>query len=190
MTRRRICQAAELLFARDGYGATTLRAIAAEAGVAVQTVYAVFGSKAGILETLRDGVRDDPEAESLFRAALSEPAAAQRLELFARSIRRRWERGASVVMIHRDAALTDPAVRAGVEDVLERRRVGLRHLADALASDLTAGTGPEQAAAVLDALTLPEVWAELVDVHGWTPDEYEAWLSESLQRQLLSRPSA
>ncbi len=54
VTRRRIVAAARVLFARDGYGATTLRGIATEAGVAVQTVYAVYGSKAGTLAALLD----------------------------------------------------------------------------------------------------------------------------------------
>ncbi len=131
VTRRRIADAAETLFANDGYGATTLRAIASRAGVAVQTVYAVFGSKAGILEALRERVVHDPEAEALFSAALEEPRARLRMELFARSIRRRWEHGATILIIHRDAALTDPAVRTGVEGVLLRRRAGLRDLASA-----------------------------------------------------------
>lgn len=45
-TRERIVQAARKLFARNGYDATTLLAVAQEAAVAVQTVYATYGSKA------------------------------------------------------------------------------------------------------------------------------------------------
>jgi len=186
VTRRRISDAAQALFARDGYGATPLRKIAAEAGVAVQTVYAVFGSKSGILEGLLARVVHDPEAERLFADAMSEPRAEERLALFARSIRLRWEHGASIIIIHRDAALTDPGVRAGVERVLERRRAGLRSLTDALEPDLARGLDPVRAAAILDALTLPELWSELLDIHGWSADEYERWLSALLTRQLLA----
>lgn len=189
VTRRRIADAAETLFANDGYGATTLRAIASRAGVAVQTVYAVYGSKAGILEALRERVVRDPQAEAQFSAALSEPRARPRIALFARSIRTRWEHGATILMIHRDAALTDPNVRAGVERVLLRRRAGLRDLASALAPDLVAGLEPTRAVAILDALTMPELWAGLVDVHGWTPDEYESWLVGFLRQQLLGQPT-
>ncbi len=46
VTRRRIADAARRLFFRDGYAATTIARIATEADVAVQTVYAVYGSKA------------------------------------------------------------------------------------------------------------------------------------------------
>lgn len=41
----------------------------------------------------------------------------------------------------------------------------------------------KRATAILDALTLPEVYLELVDVQGWTPDEFEAWLGRSLRQQ-------
>lgn len=185
MTRRRIADAAATLFADDGYGATTLRAIAARAGVAVQTVYAVFGSKAGILEALRQRVVHDPEAEALFTAALAEPRAHHRLALFARSIRTRWAHGAAIVLINRDAGLTDATIRASVEQILQRRRRGLASLAQGLEPDLVSGMTTQRAAAVLDALTLAEVWMELVETQGWTADEYEAWLRQILAQQLL-----
>ena len=51
-TRRRILEAAETLFTRDGYAATTITAIAGQADVAVQTVYAVFGTKRAVLSKL------------------------------------------------------------------------------------------------------------------------------------------
>ena len=48
-TRDRIAEAARRLFADQGYGSTSIEAIAAEAGVAVRTVYAAFGAKREIL---------------------------------------------------------------------------------------------------------------------------------------------
>src|ERR1700722_10955458 len=48
-TRRRNDQAAALLFTRDGSTATTMQAIAAEAGVHVQTIYLAYGTKAALL---------------------------------------------------------------------------------------------------------------------------------------------
>lgn len=62
LTTRRILEAARRGFADAGYAATTLREIASEAGVAVQTVYAVFGSKANILRALRESVTRSPRA--------------------------------------------------------------------------------------------------------------------------------
>jgi AcrR family transcriptional regulator len=53
-TRRAILDAAAVLFVDPGYAATPLTAIAAKAGVAIQTVYKVFGSKQALLSTLVD----------------------------------------------------------------------------------------------------------------------------------------
>jgi AcrR family transcriptional regulator len=185
VTRRRIADAARTLFGSRGYGATTLQAVADEAGVAVQTVYAVYGSKAGILHALRDRVLRQPAAEMLFDDAMSEADAERKLDLFASSIRRRWEFGHDVVAIHRDAGATDPSVRAEGEQVLGIRRNGIARLARSLEAQLTSGIDLAHATAILDAVTLPEVYAELTDVGGWSADEFEAWLAKCLKNQLL-----
>src|SRR5260370_39545986 len=50
----RIVRAAHELFARDGYRATTLTAVADAAGVAHRTVYVRFGTKAALLKRAID----------------------------------------------------------------------------------------------------------------------------------------
>jgi AcrR family transcriptional regulator len=189
VTRRRIADAARLLFVRDGYGATTLQAIADEAGVAVQTVYAVYRSKPGILRELRDSIVFLADAEEAFREAMAaaasgDPGAA--LDGFARSIRIRWEVGADVVLVSREAGSTDTELRAEGNMPYERRRGGLRALVDAVRPGLRAGLETDDAVAALDALTLPDAYVELVRGLGWSPDAYEAWLARSLRRLLLA----
>ncbi|MHB8459146.1 MAG: TetR/AcrR family transcriptional regulator [Candidatus Limnocylindrales bacterium] len=186
VTRGRITNAARQLFRSQGYGATTLTAVAWEAGVAVQTIYAVYRSKPGILRALRESVLNQPEAEALFEEALRARHGDRALELFARSIRRRWEYGADIVVIHRDAATADRAVRAEVARILAIRRAGLARLARSLDGELCADVDVEHATAILDALTLPEVYLELVDVQGWTADGFEVWLRRSLKQQLIA----
>src|SRR3954452_16557682 len=51
-TRREILDAANRLFERQGYAATTMAAVAAEAGVALKTVYVAFEAKSGVLRAL------------------------------------------------------------------------------------------------------------------------------------------
>src|ERR671935_1013059 len=51
-TRREILEAAQRLFERQGYAATTMAAVAAEAGVALKTVYVAFETKSGVLRAL------------------------------------------------------------------------------------------------------------------------------------------
>ena len=53
-THRAILSSARRLFADRGYAATTMPVIALDAGVAVQTVYSVFGRKRNILFALLD----------------------------------------------------------------------------------------------------------------------------------------
>ncbi|MHB8960143.1 MAG: TetR/AcrR family transcriptional regulator [Candidatus Limnocylindrales bacterium] len=189
VTRRRIADAARLLFVRHGYGATTLGAIADEAGVAVQTVYAVFRSKPGILRELRDAIVSLTDADECFReavaaAAAGDPGAA--LDTFARSIRIRWEVGADVVLVSREAMSTDIELRAEGNLPYERRRIGMRVLVDAVGPGLRPGIEADEAIAVLDALTLPDVYVELVRGLGWSVDAYEAWLARSLRRMLVA----
>ncbi len=57
-TRRRIAAAALELFAENGFGDTTVAAIATRAGVAPQTVYATFGSKGAIVRALLDRLEE------------------------------------------------------------------------------------------------------------------------------------
>jgi TetR/AcrR family transcriptional regulator, regulator of autoinduction and epiphytic fitness len=183
VTRRRIAEAARRLFAARGYGATTLAAIAGEAEVAVQTVYAVYGSKAGILRALRESVLHQPDAGKAYEQALRERNLDRKLRLFAHSIRRRWEEGHDVVAINEEAGRTEPQVRQEVERVLSTRRSGLARFARSLPLRGAAIQDPAQATAVLDALTLPQVYQELVVVHGWSPDDFEAWLARVLSDQ-------
>jgi AcrR family transcriptional regulator len=185
VTRRRIAEAARAAFSSQGYGATTLTTIAADAGVAVQTVYAVYGSKAGILRALIEAVRDQPEADALAMAATREPDAGRKLELFGASIRRRWEFGHDVVAIGADAASTDPVMRGEIARVVAIRRAGIGRFAGTLGAGLAPDVDVTRATAILDALTLPGIYTELIDVQGWTPDAYEAWLAATLRQQLL-----
>jgi AcrR family transcriptional regulator len=87
-TRERIASAARKLFVEHGYGATTLAAIAAEAGVAEPTVYAVFGSKKGLLPALRQQMHAEVELPRLTAEATAAPDAGRKLEGWARLLRR------------------------------------------------------------------------------------------------------
>src|SRR5919206_1864609 len=92
-TRRDILDAAQRLFERQGFAATTMEAIAAEAGVALKTVYVAFETKSGLLRALwnhllRGGRDDVPIAEQdWYREILEEPDPERRLHLVARSSR-------------------------------------------------------------------------------------------------------
>lgn len=180
MTRRRILDAARQLFFRDGYAVTTLKAVAVEAAVAVQTVYAVFGSKAAILSELRAMVVNLPEADATLSAAAAEPTLERRLAGFARSIRLRWTLGGDIVKVNEDAARADSSIRVEVAATLAQRRDGIAWFVRKLELDVAPGIDVGSATAVVDALTLYDLYAQLVGFHGWSPGAYEAWLTDQL----------
>ena len=78
--RATILHAARTLFLREGYGATTLEAVAAGAGVSKMTLYRHFGSKEALFEalvhTLADGM------DGLDGSSPTEAPAQERLRAF------------------------------------------------------------------------------------------------------------
>jgi AcrR family transcriptional regulator len=186
-TRRLIVDAARRLFLERGYGVTTMDAIAAEAGVAVSTVYAIFKNKRAFLREFRAALLDEARTREIHEEARKQEDPELRLEMMAHQNRRQWEFGGSMIAIHEGAAAVDREAAAELSEVLRSRRGVMsrfvQEMKDALRPDLDAG----RATAILLALCQPAVYRELVEESGWSPDEYEAWLSEALKGQLLPR---
>lgn len=170
-----------------GYAATTIETIAAEAGVAVSTVYAIFKNKRAVLREIRMAWHESTHARQIYEEARRQPDPEQRLEMVAHANRRQWELGASLIAVYQGAAAVDPEAAAELEEALRGRRAALDRVVEgtkeALRTDLDVG----RAAAILRALCRAEVYRELVDESGWSPDEYELWLGQTLKGQLLSR---
>src|SRR6476619_2512672 len=86
-TRRRIAEAALARFSEYGYAATTMEAIAADAGVAVQTVYFTFHTKAELLlaaMTVAGGeseAQEDPVERRWFALVMAAGSGTRRLAL-------------------------------------------------------------------------------------------------------------
>jgi AcrR family transcriptional regulator len=196
-TRRDILEAAQRLFERQGYAATTVAAIAADAGVALKTVYAAFETKSGVLRalwnTLLRGDDDDAPVKerAWYREVLDEPDPRRRLRLNARNSRVVKTRIAGVLEVIRHAAPLDPdidALWARIQsDFYENQRV----IAAALGADgaLAPGLDVVRASDILWTLNHPDVWQLLVAQRGWTPEQYEAWFADATCAQLL-RPAS
>src|SRR5438094_8661699 len=113
-TRRAILDAARRLFERDGYAATTMAAIAAEAGVALKTVYVAFETKSGVLRalwnlSLRGDEGEAPVAErAWYREVLAEPDPERQLRRNAQNSAVGKQRIGAVIEMIRTAAPTDP----------------------------------------------------------------------------------
>ena len=185
VTRDMIVTAAQALFLEQGYICTTIEAIADRAGVATSTVYAIFGSKRGILRAIRDSWHERTHIREVLNNSLETTSPELRLEQLAEATRKQWQMGAEVTAIYTGAAAADPRAAAELTQALSGRREGLQTFAISLEPHLRSGLDAAHAASILQALCLPEVFDELVRRSGWSVDEYQTWLVKTLKSQLL-----
>ena len=197
-TRRRILDAAETLFTRDGYATTTIAAIAGQADVAVQTVYAVFGTKRAVLsELLAVRVVGDDDATPLqdrdhWRAMESETDPRRQLELLAAIATRIGERMGALYDVLAGAAGSDPEIAHIYRRQQQSRHDDQRRLARSLARKdaLRPGLSEAHATDIMWAIANPAMHRRLVAERRWTGDEYEHWLAHTLTCALLETESA
>ncbi|HLK56036.1 MAG TPA: helix-turn-helix domain-containing protein [Chthonomonadaceae bacterium] len=187
-TRRRIADAARSLLLTHGYAKMTVDAIAKEAGVAAPTVYAIFRSKAGILEELLDQARFGPGFAELARQAYETSEPSERLRFVARIACSIYASESTMLDLLRGAGVVKPEL-AELDKKLECRRYEAQESTILLiiqAGRLREGLDATTARDVLWGLTGRELYRMLVHERGWTADQYEAWLADTLIRALLS----
>jgi len=187
-------QAAVELFVERGYGATTIDAIAAKAGVGRKTVFTSVGSKAQALKLGIDwAIVGDDEPVPLAdrpetRAAMAEPDARRILTSFARTLLSISSRIAPLVTAAEAVTGADPEIKELTDDIRRQRRTGMGAIAAALADrgalrpDMTV----DEAADVMTVLVDPNTYMRLVVERHWDLDRAEQWLSDALVRMLLA----
>jgi AcrR family transcriptional regulator len=186
-TRQRIATAGRRLLVSKGYAAMTIDAIAREAGVAAQTVYAVFGSKIGVLNEILDEARFDESYQELVRQAISAREPRERLRYAARIARRIFDSERPVLDLLRGAGVLAPELLR-----VERERESMRYerqepMIDYLAKkkQLRPGLSRERAREILWALTSRDLYRMLVRERGWPSQDFEDWLGDTLLETLL-----
>ncbi|WP_027501520.1 TetR/AcrR family transcriptional regulator [Rhodococcus sp. UNC363MFTsu5.1] len=183
--RRKILTAARTLFTTAGYASTTIKAIATEAGVAVQTVYFVFGNKRSVLAALLDVsiAGDDEPIATLDRPwvaeAVAEPDPLTQLRIQVHAARLILDRVAPVLLAVRAAAGADAEVAQLWQTTCEHHETVLRHLMTALAGKVD-GLDVDRCVDVGLALQSPETHALLIDERGWSATDYDDWVVEAL----------
>lgn len=192
-TRKAILDAASRLFRENGYVSTTMSAIAGEAGVALDTVYASVGAKPVLFRLLIEHAlsgRDEavPALQRDYvKAMQAEPDARRKLELYAAAVRGIQERLAPLFAVLQGAAAADPDLAALWAEISERRAANMLLLAaDLIATnEVRDGMSQRQIADVIWATNSTEFYMLLVGQRGWTPGAFERWLADSWQRLLL-----
>ncbi len=189
-TRRKIVDAATELFVLDGYGATTLERIASRAGVAVQTVYFHFGNKSTVLKEAVDVavVGDDEPVAMLdrpwFDQAREEPDPYRVIALWTSYGRGIVTRVGPIMKVVRDAAAVDPAMAEQWAANEAQTASAFRVLAEQLDSMGVLRVPVEEAVAILCVLSGLDVHLALA-ARGWTPDQWERFVLDSLTHALL-----
>jgi AcrR family transcriptional regulator len=192
-TRREILEAARRLFGQRGYSATSIAAVAAEAGVAVKTVYLAFESKRGLLLALWHLLlRGDEEPVPVgerpwFREVVEEPDPDRLLRLNARNSRVVKERAGTLLEILRTAAPADAELQTLWQRIETEFYENQHTIAEQLMRNgaLRRSLDADRGADILWTLNHPSVYHLLVGERGWTPQEYEEWLAAVLCSQLL-----
>ncbi|MFD1811822.1 TetR/AcrR family transcriptional regulator [Rhodococcus gannanensis] len=183
--RRRILVAARTLFTTTGYASTTIKAIAVEAGVAVQTVYFVFGNKRSILSALLDVsiAGDDDPVPTLERQwvadAIAAPEPLEQLRIHVHASRQVLDRVGPVLLAVRAAAGADAEVAQLWAATCAHHETVLRHLMAALAAKVDA-LDVERCVDIGLVLLGPESHDLLLHERGWAAEDYERWVVEAL----------
>ena len=192
-TRRAVTAAAAELFTGRGYAATSLADVAAAAGVARPTVFAAFGSKAGLLRQVLDealagddepvAVADRPWFRPVWEAR--DPGAV--LSAYAAVCTLIAGRAGPAFEAVRRGADTSPEVAELWQTLLANRRRGARMTLEHLVTTgpLRAGLSFERAVDILWLLNDPAHHAALVGSCGWPDEDYRAWLADQMTAALL-----
>jgi TetR/AcrR family transcriptional regulator, regulator of autoinduction and epiphytic fitness len=193
LTRRAILDAAAKLFVEPGYAATPLTAIAAEAGVAIQTVYKIFGSKKVLLSALVDVTvaGDDepvPLAERQFVTDIQAlPGARAKLARYAAHLADTHARHATVMVALAGAATADPDAAAIWRKNLDERRQAMTMFAAELAGTGGLTVDVETAVDVLWLAMDVRNYDWLVRERGWPPEKFQRWYVDTVAAAILGR---
>jgi AcrR family transcriptional regulator len=193
-TRQAIVSAARRLFARDGFGATTIDAIADEAGVSRKTVFTSVGGKVELLKLALDwaiagddqpiAVEERPEMIRLL--GLRDPAAL--LRGWAQVLVEIDARVAALVRAMELAAELDPAARSVFEEAQGQRLKGARTVVDRLLDldALNQGLTTKEATDIAWFFGDPTLFDRFVRKRGWSIGRFTDWLANALCRELLA----
>ena len=198
-TRRKIIAAAQPRFLGLGYAGTTMAAVARDAGVVVETVYRSFGSKVALFgavveAALAGGVEraEVPvEERPAIAAIIAETDPVRQVALYAATQPGIHRRAGPLLRAVHDAAALDPEVARVWKELEGQRYAGQARMAGLLASrgELREGLSVETATDLIWTLTSLAVHDLFVVERRWTSEQYEAWLTDALTRDLLGPAS-
>lgn len=189
-TRSSIVSAAAELFAERGYAGTTIEAIAAGAGVVVQTIYNSIGPKSAVLSAVLDQAAAGGEAPQTVPDFMRQRAEATRdaegmIEVLADWFAEALPRTSEVFGIIRQAAAYDDDIAELEQRRAEQRFRNYLEAARQLAERPGCVALPaDEIAATIWSIGHPQTYLFLTDVAGWDLGRYRDWVARSLLTNL------
>ena len=191
--------AAGALYARDGFAATTVDAIAEAAGVSRKTVFTSVGGKVELLKLAYDfALAGDDEPVPMFerptlRSIIDEPDPYVAVTMYGAFVTEMGRRISALYVALRGAAEVDPEARELYERWEQDRVTAMRNgpIASFVKKKvLRRGLRPDEAADLLSVLVEPGLYHRLVTQRGWKAPRYQAWLTRSIQELVMEpRPA-
>jgi AcrR family transcriptional regulator len=186
-----VIAAAERLFLTEGYGAATLAAVAADAGVSVDTIHKSFGGKPGLVRALwqraLDGIGPVAAERRSDRLQREEPDPRKLIQGWGAFTAEIAPRAARILGLIHAAAATDPEIRSLQAELeagrLRRMTINARRLR--ARGHIRAGITLAQATDVLWTYSSPELCELLVFRRGWSPERYGRFIAEAMIAALL-----
>jgi AcrR family transcriptional regulator len=192
-TRQVILDAAQRQFLEGGYAATTIAAIAGEAGVSVETIYKAFGGKPGLVRAIYERGLAGREPVPAFQRS----DAMRKRETDPETIMRNWGALTSevssvvspIVRLVRAAAASDPDMAALLKANNDVREQRARHHARFLKQRgyLRQGVTLGQATDILWTCTSDELYDLLVVQRGWSLPRFARFLGDYMIAALLPK---
>lgn len=161
-TVTRVLDAAEELVRAGQFHTATMDTLAEHAGVSRATLFARFGSRLGVLESLNVRCAGSPEIAAL-EAALAVDDPVEQLDALIDASCGVWEHWGDVQRHLRAIVVLEPDVRPLIEEQRQFQRTSLHTLAKRLGQRglLADGVSPARAAVALHTLTGLEAFVEL-----------------------------
>jgi AcrR family transcriptional regulator len=190
-TKERILLTAKHLFEAEGFEPVTIEKLARAADVSAPTIYSLFQSKCGLLRALMDEALPTDQREALVEEGNRGKSAKGWLRIAAKISRQMYDAEKAQMGIFQGAAVVAPEFKELEKEREQRRYTRQEQSVKDIAEEkpFKNGVNLTQARDILWAFTGRDMYRMLVIERGWTSDEYEKWLGDTLIETLIESGS-
>jgi AcrR family transcriptional regulator len=191
LSRARVLAAARRRFLDEGYAATALPTVAADAGVSVESVYKAFRNKAGVLKAVFDvAIAGDDEPVAIMdrdwvAAIRAEPDVAVKLRMYSDHLVASMPRTAPILLLARSAAGLDADVAAVWQQLQDERLRGMTAFATELTASGQLPRTTDEVRDILWTLNSVHIYELLVLERGWSVERYGTFVADALVAALV-----